>query len=102
MDYPGAIDHFDSAQMVTGQTPFSGEHPVAAAKCKTCETDCSARSIRQETPSRQEELVHFFQPTTGDCGQNPGGRIKLYLAHRRNTLSHSIVVETKSLKGISS
>src|SRR5512133_3066757 len=28
--------------MVAGQTPFSGEHPVAAAECKTCETDCSA------------------------------------------------------------
>src|SRR4029077_855236 len=88
--------------MVASQTPFSGEHPVAAAKGKTCETDCSARSSRQETPSRQEELVDFFQSTTRACGQNAGLRIKLHLAHRRNTDDQSIVVQTKSLKGMSS
>src|SRR6266576_831323 len=102
MDYPGAIDHFDSAQMVAGQTPFSGEHPVTSAKCKTCETDCSARSSRQETAFRQEELIHFFQSTTRACGQNAGLRIKLHLTHRRNTHDQSIVVQTKSLKGMSS
>src|SRR6266699_3286685 len=88
--------------MVAGQTPFSSEHPVAAAKCKTCETDCSARSSWQETAFRQEELIDFFQSTTRACGQNAGLRIKLHLAHRRNTHHQSIVVQTKSLKGMSS
>src|SRR5947207_782 len=88
--------------MVAGQTPFSGEHPVTAAKCKTCQTDCSARSSRQETPSRQEELVHFFQSTTCACSQNAGLRIKLHLAHWRNTDDECIVVQAKSLKGMSS
>src|SRR5439155_12998749 len=68
----------------------------------TCKTDFHARSSRQETPSRQEELVHFFQSTTRACGQNAGLRIKLYLAHRRNTNDQPIVVQTKSLKGMSS
>src|SRR5882757_4196424 len=88
--------------MVASQTPFSGEHPVAAAKCKTCETHCSARSSRQETPFRQEELIHFFQSTTRACRQNACLRIKLHLAHRRNTHDQSIVVQTESLKGMSS
>src|SRR4029077_12014987 len=88
--------------MVASQTPFSGKHPVAAAKCKTCETDCSARSSRQETPSRQEELIHFFQSTTRACGQNAGLLLKLHLAHRRNANDQSIVVKKNSLKGMSS
>src|SRR5690348_14646116 len=102
MDNSGAIDHFDSAQVIAGETPFSGKHPVATSKCKTCETDRSARASGQETPFSQQKLVHFFQPTTRACGQNAGLRIKLYLAHRRDTNDHSIVVEAKSLKGMSS
>src|SRR5919198_5554091 len=88
--------------MIAGQTPFSGEHAVTAAKCKTCETDCSARSSRQETTFRQEELVHFFQSTTCTCSENAGLRIKLHLAHWRNTDDQTIVVQAKSLKGMSS
>src|SRR6266480_7935158 len=88
--------------MVAGQTPFSGKHSVTAAKCKTCQTDCSARSSRQKTASRQEELVHFFQSTTCACSQNSGLRIELHLAHGRNTDDESIVVQAKSLKGMSS
>src|ERR1700757_2753847 len=87
--------------MVASQTPFSGEHPVAAAKCETCQTDCSARSSWQETPFRQQELVHFFQSTARACSQNAGLRIKLHLAHRRNTDDQSIVVQAKSFKGMS-
>src|SRR5215472_7298534 len=88
--------------MVAGQTPFSGEHPVTAAKRKTCKTDGSARASRQETPSRQKEFVHFFQSTTCACSQNAGLRIKLHVTHRRNTDNHSIVVQAKSFKGMSS
>src|SRR4029077_11014379 len=88
--------------MVAGKTPFSSEHPIAAAKCKTCETDCSARPSWQETALRQEELVHFFQSTARSGSQNAGLRIKLHLAHRRNTDDQSIVVQAKSLKGMSS
>src|SRR6188474_436510 len=102
MDYPQAIHDFDSAQVVAGQTPFSGKHPVAAAKSKACETDCSARTSWQETPSLQQELIHFFQSTTRARSQNAGLRIKLHLAHRRNTDDQSIVVQTKSLKRMSS
>src|SRR4030095_6914565 len=69
---------------------------------KTCQTDCSARSSRQETPSGQEELVHFFQSTTCACSQNAGLRIELHLAHRRNTDDQSIVVQAKSLKRMAS
>src|SRR6266550_5285898 len=88
--------------MIARQPPFSGEHSVAAAKCKTRETDCSARSSWQKTPFRQEELVHFFQSTTCACGQNAGLRIKLHLPHRRNIHDQSIVVQAKSLKGMPS
>src|SRR4029079_1214844 len=102
MDNPGAIDHFDSAQVIAGQTPFPGEHPLAAAKCKTRQPDGSTRSCRQETPFRQEKLVYFFQSTTGACSQNAGLWIKLDLAHRRNTDDQSIVVEAKSFKGMTS
>src|SRR5881227_3427747 len=88
--------------MVAVQTPFSGKHPIAAAKCKTCQTDCSARASWQVTASRKKEPVHFFQSTTPACGQNAGLRIKLHLAHRRNIQDQSIVVQTESLKGMSS
>src|ERR1700761_1235583 len=88
--------------MIARQTPFSGKHPVTAAEGKTCETDCSARSSRQETPSRQEEFVHFFQPASCACSQNAALRIKLHLAHRRNTDDQSIVVQAKSFEGMSS
>src|SRR5881227_3402569 len=86
--------------MVAGQTPFSGKHTIAAAKCKTCQTDCSARASWQVTASRKKEPVHFFQSTTRACGQNAGLRIKLHLAHRRNIHDQSIVVQTESLKGM--
>src|SRR6476646_280593 len=88
--------------MIAGSTAFTGEHRIAAAKCKTCETDCSTRPSGKETPSRKEKLVHFFQSTTSAGSQNAGLRIKLHLTHRRNTDDQSIVVQTKSLKGMSS
>src|SRR6476646_236812 len=88
--------------MIAGSTAFTGEHRIAAAKCKTCETDCSTRPSGKETPSRKEKLVHFFQSTTSAGSQNAGLRIKLHLAHRRNTHDQSIVVQTKSLKRMSS
>jgi len=102
VDDSGTIYHFDSAQVVAGQTPFSGEHPVAAAKCKTGKTNRSARSRWQETPFRKEELVHFLQSTTRACGENTGLRIELHLAHWRNTHHQSVVVQRKSLKGMAS
>src|SRR5690242_14059813 len=87
--------------MIAGETPFSREHSVATAKCKTCETDRSARSSRQKTASCQKELVHFFQSAACACVQNASLGIELHFAHRRNTDEQSIVVQAKSFKGMS-
>src|SRR5204863_9870274 len=69
---------------------------------KACETDCSARSSRQATAFRQKQLIHFIQSTTRAWRQNASLRIKLHLADRRNTDDQSIVVQTKSFKGMAS